>query len=169
MTVSYTYRKMSKWQRREQEWKGERSMNLEKLKGKERGSFSFSDTWEGWERVSRQRGTEKKPLLEGPAAQWLRTLATYQTKLSLDLVWQKPSYLKPLGLCFLISKTGAAKHTLHPVWWWFINESALYIIVMWIVLNIPSVKKAECQRIDAFELWCWRRLLRVPWTARKSN
>ena len=32
-----------------------------------------------------------------------------------------------------------------------------------------SIKKAECQRIDAFELWCWRRLLRVPWTARKSN
>ena len=32
-----------------------------------------------------------------------------------------------------------------------------------------TVKKAECQRIDAFELWCWRRLLRVPWTARKSN
>ena len=32
-----------------------------------------------------------------------------------------------------------------------------------------SVKKAECQRIDAFELWCWRRLLRVPWTARRSN
>ena len=31
------------------------------------------------------------------------------------------------------------------------------------------VKKAECQRIDAFELWCWRRLLRVPWTARRSN
>ena len=31
------------------------------------------------------------------------------------------------------------------------------------------IKKAECQRIDAFELWCWRRLLRVPWTARKSN
>ena len=32
-----------------------------------------------------------------------------------------------------------------------------------------SIKKAECQRIDAFELWCWRRLLRVPWTARRSN
>ena len=32
-----------------------------------------------------------------------------------------------------------------------------------------TVKKAERQRIDAFELWCWRRLLRVPWTARKSN
>ena len=32
-----------------------------------------------------------------------------------------------------------------------------------------SMKKTECQRIDAFELWCWRRLLRVPWTARRSN
>ena len=32
-----------------------------------------------------------------------------------------------------------------------------------------SIKKAECQRIDAFELWCWRSLLRVPWTARRSN
>ena len=31
------------------------------------------------------------------------------------------------------------------------------------------IKKAECQRIDAFELWCWRRLLTVPWTARRSN
>ena len=32
-----------------------------------------------------------------------------------------------------------------------------------------TIKKAECRRTDAFELWCWRRLLRVPWTARKSN
>ena len=32
-----------------------------------------------------------------------------------------------------------------------------------------TVKKAECQEIDGFELWCWRRLLRVPWTARRSN
>ena len=32
-----------------------------------------------------------------------------------------------------------------------------------------TVKKAECRRIDAFEVWCWRRLLRVPWTARRSN
>ena len=32
-----------------------------------------------------------------------------------------------------------------------------------------TIKKAECQRIDAFDLWCWRRLLRVPWTARRSN
>ena len=32
-----------------------------------------------------------------------------------------------------------------------------------------TVKKAECRRIDAFELWCWRRILRVPWTVRRSN
>ena len=36
-------------------------------------------------------------------------------------------------------------------------------------VRVWTVKKAECQRIDAFELWCWRRLLRVPWTARRSN
>ena len=39
----------------------------------------------------------------------------------------------------------------------------MYICESWII------KKAECQRIDAFELWCWRRLLRVPWAARRSN
>ena len=32
-----------------------------------------------------------------------------------------------------------------------------------------TIKKAECQKTDAFELWCWRRILRVPWTARRSN
>ena len=35
--------------------------------------------------------------------------------------------------------------------------------------EIWTIKKAECQRIDSFELWCWKRLLRVPWTARRSN
>ena len=35
--------------------------------------------------------------------------------------------------------------------------------------EIWTIKKAECRRIDAFELWCWRRLLRVPWTARRSS
>ena len=36
-------------------------------------------------------------------------------------------------------------------------------------LDSWTIKKADCQRIDAFELWCWRRLLRVPWTTRRSN
>ena len=39
----------------------------------------------------------------------------------------------------------------------------MYVCKSWIV------KKAECQRIDTFELWCWRKLLRVPWTARRLN
>ena len=39
----------------------------------------------------------------------------------------------------------------------------MYVYESW------TIKKAECQRTDAFELWCWRRLLRVPWTARRSN
>ena len=36
-------------------------------------------------------------------------------------------------------------------------------------VRVGTIKKAECRRLDAFEVWCWRRLLRVPWTARRSN
>ena len=43
------------------------------------------------------------------------------------------------------------------------REEELESLLIW------TIKKAECQRINAFELWCWRRLLRVPWTARRSN
>ena len=49
-----------------------------------------------------------------------------------------------------------------------IVEAIVFPVVMY-GCESWTVKKAECQRIDAFELWCWRRLLRVPWTARKSN
>ena len=47
-------------------------------------------------------------------------------------------------------------------------KAMVFPVVMYACENW-SVKKAESQRIDAFELWCWRRLLRVPWTARRSN
>ena len=46
---------------------------------------------------------------------------------------------------------------------------AMFFPVVMYGCEIWTVKKAECRRIDAFELWCWRRLLRVPWTARRSN
>ena len=46
---------------------------------------------------------------------------------------------------------------------------ALVFLVFMYGCESWTIKKAECQRIDAFELWCWRRLLRVPWTARRSN
>ena len=47
-------------------------------------------------------------------------------------------------------------------------KAMVFPVVMYGCESWP-VKKAECRGIDAFELWCWRRLLRVPWTARKSN
>ena len=55
----------------------------------------------------------------------------------------------------LLTKVGVVKAMIFPV--------VTYGWESW------TIKKAEHQRIDAFELWCWRRLLRVPWTARRSN
>ena len=49
-----------------------------------------------------------------------------------------------------------------------IAKAMVFQVVMFGCKNW-TIKKAEHQRIDAFELWCWRRLLRVPWTARRSN
>ena len=48
------------------------------------------------------------------------------------------------------------------------SQSYDFLVVMY-GYESWTTKKAECQRIDAFELWCWRRLLRVPWTAKRSN
>ena len=47
-------------------------------------------------------------------------------------------------------------------------KGTVFLVVMYGCENW-TIKRAECQRIDAFELWCWKRLLRVPWTARRSN
>ena len=47
-------------------------------------------------------------------------------------------------------------------------QAMVFLVVMYGCENW-TIKKAECQRIDAFELWCWRRLLRVLWTSRRSN
>ena len=46
---------------------------------------------------------------------------------------------------------------------------AMFFSVVMYQCEIWAIKKAECQRIDAFELWCWKQLLRFPWTARRSN
>ena len=48
-------------------------------------------------------------------------------------------------------------------------KAMVFPVVVYGCESCLDYKKAECQRIDAFELWCWRRLLRVPWTARRSN
>ena len=49
-----------------------------------------------------------------------------------------------------------------------ISKFIVFLIVLY-RYESWTMKKAECQKIDAFELWCWRKRLRVPWTARKSN
>ena len=48
------------------------------------------------------------------------------------------------------------------------SQTMVFLVVMY-GCESWTIKKVECRRIDAFELWCWRRLLRVPWTARRSN
>ena len=50
----------------------------------------------------------------------------------------------------------------------YLVKALVFPVVMYECEN-KTIKKAECRGIDAFELWCWRRLLRVPWTARRSN
>ena len=50
----------------------------------------------------------------------------------------------------------------------YLVKVVVFLVVMY-GCESWTIKKAECQRIDAFELWCWRRLLRVPWTVRRSN
>ena len=50
-----------------------------------------------------------------------------------------------------------------PFWWTHNRPVVIYGCESW------TIKNTECQRIDSFELWCWRRLLRIPWTARRSN
>ena len=49
-----------------------------------------------------------------------------------------------------------------------ILKAMAFLVVMY-GCECSTIKKAECQRVDAFTLWCWRRLLRVPWCARRSN
>ena len=50
----------------------------------------------------------------------------------------------------------------------YLVKALVFPVVMY-GCEIRTINKADCQRTDAFELWCWRRLLRVPWTARVSN
>ena len=67
---------------------------------------------------------------------------------NLDSIWKSRDITLPTKLCLI-------KAMVFPVF--------MYGCESW------TVKKADCRRIDAFELWCWRRLLRVPWTASRSN
>ena len=67
---------------------------------------------------------------------------------NLDSIFKSRDVTLPTKVCLV-------KAMVFPIW--------MYGCESW------TVQSAECRRIDAFELWCWRRLLRVPWTARRSN
>ena len=77
-----------------------------------------------------------------------RLLLGRKVMTNLDSIWKSRDITLPTKVCLV-------KAMVFPV--------VMYGCESW------TVKKAECQRIDAFELWCWRRLLRGPWTARRSN
>ena len=79
------------------------------------------------------------------------------------LLPQPPS---PLATTYLFSVLKSRDITLSTMV--HLVKAMVYPVVMY-GCESWTVKKAECRRIDAFELWCWRRLLRVPWTARRSN
>ena len=79
------------------------------------------------------------------------------------LLPQPPS---PLATTYLFSVLKSRDITLSTMV--HLVKAMVYPVVMY-GCESRTVKKAECRRIDAFELWCWRRLLRVPWTARRSN
>ena len=66
----------------------------------------------------------------------------------LDSVWKNRNITLPTKVCLV---------------------KAMAFLVVMFECESWTIKKAECWRIDAFEVWCWRRLLRVPWTARRSN
>ena len=82
------------------------------------------------------------------------------------LAWRIPGTEEPGGLPSMES------HRVWHDWSDLAAAAAVKAMVFPVVMHGCenwAIKKAECQRIDAFELWCWRRLLRVPWTARRSN
>ena len=74
--------------------------------------------------------------------------------------------------CLLFGRKATTKHN-QKQRQFFANKVCLVKAMVFPVVMYGceswTIKKAECRRTDAFELWCWRRLLRVPWTARKSN
>ena len=67
-----------------------------------------------------------------------------------------------------VSKSGTRLSDFHIHWYFYIVKAMVFLVVMYRCENW-TIKKVEHPRIDAFELWCWRRLWRVPWAARRSN
>ena len=89
-----------------------------------------------------------KIIADGDCSHEIKTLLGRNVMTNLDSILKSRDITLPTKVCLV--------------------KSMVFPGVMY-VCESSTVKKAECQRIDAFELWCWRRLLRVPWTARRYN
>ena len=77
---------------------------------------------------------------------------------------KRPCYSKCSGQIAVSTPLGSFSQTPHPS---LISSCSTF--TMYSKPSTPLTHSHHCQRIDAFELWCWRRLLRVPWTARRAN
>ena len=104
-----------------------------------------------WEKI----GNSDRFYFLGPKS-WQTVTAAMKLKdtLSWNKIYNKLSILKNRDIT-LLTKVQIVKAMVYPV--------VIYGCKNW------TIKEAECQRIDAFQLWCWRRLLRIPWTARKQT
>ena len=133
---------------KEESKKGGLKLNIQKTKIMASGPIT---SWEvDGETVADLIFWAPKSLQTVIAAMKLKDAYSLEGKLTTNL----DSILKSRDIT-LPTKVRLVKATVFPV--------VMYRCDSW------TVKKAECQRIDAFEVWCWRRLLRVPWTARRSN
>ena len=99
-------------------------------------------------------GSSVPGILQGRTLEWVA--------ISFSSAWKWKVKVKLLSHVWLFETPWTAAHQAPPSMGFSRQE-------YWSGLPLPSPKKAERQRIDAFELWCCRRLLRVPWTARRSN
>ena len=111
----------------------------------------------------RRRGWQKMRKLDG----------INSVDVSLSKLWKmvkdgKPGVLQSMGLQRVghdwATEQQQQRHILYSQ-----KPKAMVFLVVMYGCESWSIKKAKCQRIDASELWCWRRLFRVPWTARRSN
>ena len=141
-------------------------------KGKTR-SFLSDSQWQLTDRVILNEDFHWKKLLifidplssvlNSMAVQWLG----FQT-LTAEGLGSIPSQETKILLALPCDKS---RHHIEKQRHHFIDNGQSYVFFPIVMYEFKSwtIKKVECQRIDAFELWCWRRLLRVPWTAKRSN
>ena len=121
---------------------------------------SWSSAWEYFSQVSPAFGVHfiiLQDLICLQSILWHPLCLSHPSSPYCDTFWSflAKTFFLPPGDILLKSRAS--------VWFIYLNIIVIYGCESW------TIKKAEHQRIDAFELWCWRRFLRVPWTARRSN